>query len=103
MSKEKKLTPEEARQMVDEIKQHEAMIQQHMQHLRASITNAASAIANAADGRDLDDPGFRAQLATQVAGTTQLAEMAINLLKGRPPSDADLLDYCMSEEFLNHD
>lgn len=101
MSEPKKLTPEEARQLTELIRQHEAFIQSQLPRLRVTLANMASSLAAAANGRDLDDPGFRAEVSDQITETPMLAEMAINLLKGERLNDAALLQYCLSEEVLS--
>lgn len=100
MSEPTKLTPEEARQMTEEIRRYESFIRRELPRLRAVLTNMASSLAAAAEGRDLDDPDFRAEVAAQVPETPLLAEMAISLLKGTAPTDAQLLEYCLSEEVI---
>jgi hypothetical protein len=96
MSEPKKLTPEEARQLTEEIRQHEAVIEAELQKVRLAITKTASVLASIANGRDLDDPTFKAQVAARLGNAPQFAELAIRTLKGDPPSDGELIDYCLS-------
>lgn len=77
------------------------MLKEDLYLLRVNLANAASTLAGIAKGRNLDDPEFRAEIAPYIANAPQLAELALNFLRGSPPTDEELLDYCLSEEVMN--
>lgn len=91
----KKLTPEEARRITDELKRHEEIIERELQTVRIALRKTAGALANIANGRDLDDPVFRAEVAARI-NAPRYIEMAINIIKGNAPNNEELLDYCLS-------